>query len=375
MKQITFLLLHLGYGGIETATINTANALCKKYKIRLVSFYNLKENQTNLLDKRVEIKYLYDGEPNRELLYDSIKQFKIFSFIKEFFKSIKILINKKRLIIKEIKNDNSYALISTCVKFSILLNKYGKKDCLKIAQEHHHHNNNKKYINRLKSYNNINYLFALTTTLKKDYEKFLCGNKNIKIELMPNMIESSYDVISYLKSKNIISVGRLHEGKRIDELVRIFAKLKNKKTKLFIVGEGEEKQKIKKLIKELNLNNRVVMTGYLNKEKLKKQFLSSCVFAMTSVTEGLPMVLLEAMQYGVPCIAYETESGIKDIIDDSKNGYIIKDRNEVEFVNKLNSLLENDKELIEFQKKALSKSKRFTSKTLVRKWIDILENK
>ena len=103
------------------------------------------------------------------------------------------------MIIKEIKNDNSYALISTCVKFSILLNKYGKKDCLKIAQEHHHHNNNKKYINRLKSYNNINYLFALTTTLKKDYEKFLCGNKNIKIELMPNMIESiSLYLIIYL---------------------------------------------------------------------------------------------------------------------------------------------------------------------------------
>ena len=134
MKQITFLLLHLGYGGIETATINTANALCEKYKIKLVSFYNLKENQTNLLDKRVEIKYLYDGEPNREILLESLKKIKVFTFIKELFKAVKILINKKRLVIKEIKNDNSYALISTCVKFSILLNKYGKKECLKIAQ-------------------------------------------------------------------------------------------------------------------------------------------------------------------------------------------------------------------------------------------------
>ena len=46
-NKITFLLLHLGYGGIETAVINTANSLCDKYDVELVSFYKLNKNQTN----------------------------------------------------------------------------------------------------------------------------------------------------------------------------------------------------------------------------------------------------------------------------------------------------------------------------------------
>ena len=109
--------------------------------------------------------------------------------------------------------------------------------------------------------------------------------------------------------------------------------------------------------------------------KLEKKFLSSCIFAMTSISEGLPMVLLEAMQYGVPCIAYETDSGIKDIIDDGENGYVITGRNETDFIEKMNYLLGNEKELKKFQKNAISKSKKFSSENLSKKWIDILEQK
>ena len=65
------------------------------------------------------------------------------------------------------------------------------------------------------------------------------------------------------------------------------------------------------------------MVGYLEQKEISKYLIKSKVFCMTSTTEGLPMVLLEAMSYGVPCIAYNTESGVKDIIDNNKNGFII----------------------------------------------------
>ena len=79
---------------------------------------------------------------------------------------------------------------------------------------------------------------------------------------------------------------------------------------------------------------------------------------MTSITEGLPMVLLEAMSVGVPVIAYETENGIKDIISNDKDGFIIKNRNKKDMVNKLTTLMNNDKLRKEMGDKCLIKAKK-----------------
>lgn len=373
-NKISFLLLHLGYGGIETATINTANALCDKYEIELISFYNLDDNQTHLINKKIKIKYLYNGSPNKNQFIDSIKKVKILSILKEGFKAINILLKKKILIIKEIVSSNSFAIVSTRWDFSVLLSRYGSKNIIKIAQEHHHHNNNLKYIKILKyQYKNIDYLCALTKTLRKDYINFLDKtNKKTQIVLLPNMLTDFPKKTSTLKNKNIISVGRLHEGKKIDELIKIFSLLETKKSKLYIIGDGDEEKKLTEMIKTLNLKNRVILTGYLNKEQQKKYFLDSCVFVMTSISEGLPMVLLEAMQYGLPCIAYETESGIKDIITNNKNGYIIKNRNEVRFREKLDYMLQNDEDLQSKSKEALITARKYSKENILQSWDKIL---
>ena len=65
------------------------------------------------------------------------------------------------------------------------------------------------------------------------------------------------------------------------------------------------------------------------------------------------MVLLEAMQYGLPCIAYKTESGVSDIIFNNKNGFIIYNRDEKEYVNKLNYLLCDVNTVKKFSKNAI----------------------
>lgn len=375
-NKLKFLLLHLGYGGIETATINSANALSKHYDVELVSFYNLKNNQLEKINDKVKVKFLYDGEPNRKELYDAIKSKNIFRVVKEGCKSVKILLLKKVLIIKEIVNDRSSTFVSTRMSFSVLLSKYGSKNQIKIAQEHLHHNNNKKYINTIKyRYQNIDYLFALTKCLKKDYEKFLKYNEHTKVVLVPNMLLDSNVKVSNLKNKNIISVGRLHEGKKIDELITIFSKIKNKKSKFYIIGDGNEYKNLKNQITELKLTNRVFLLGYKDKEEIEKYLTDSSIFVMASISEGLPLVLLEAMNSGVPCIAYETESGIKDIITDNKDGYIIKNRSEKHFIEKLNLLLTDDKKLSELSKNAKLKVNKFKELEVIKIWKKVLCNK
>ena len=243
----------------------------------------------------------------------------------------------------------------------MLLSKYGNRDSVKIAQEHHYHNNDEKYIRILsKKYNNIDYLFALTKTLEEDYKKFLKNNKHTKVVLVPNMLYDIPNKTSNLKEKNIITVSRLDYGKKNDDIIRAFSQIEDKEWKLYIIGDGKALENLSKLVEELNLKDRVFLEGYKNKQEIEEYMLKSSLFLMASLTEGLPMVLLESMSYGIPCIAYETASGTNDIILDNINGYVIKDRNEKEYIQRINEVINNEKLRKELGTNAKETSKKFS---------------
>ena len=315
-----------------------------------------------------KIKYLYEGEPNKEEFKKALKEYKYIKVFKEGLKAIDILVKKKVLVIDSIINSDSEYIISTRYEFNMLLSKYGNKNSIKIAEEHHYHNNNQKYINIIKNkYKNIDYLFALTKTLEEDYKKFLVNNHHTKVVLIPNMLLEIPKETSSLKEKNILSLGRLDYGKKNDDIIRAFSKLEDKEWKLYILGDGNEMNNLSKLIKELNLQDRVFLEGYKTKEEIKEYMLKSSIFLMASLTEGLPMVLLEAMSYGIPCIAYETASGTNDIISDNINGYVIKNRNEEEYVNKINELVKDEKLRKRLGMNAKETSKKFSKEEISKK--------
>lgn len=371
-NKISFLMLHLGYGGIETATINTANELAKKYNVEIISLYNLKNNQENLISKDIKITHLMNTSPNKKEFLEAYNNKNISKILKEGVKSLKIIVLKPILIRNYIQESDSKIIVSTRSEFSRILSKYKRKEAIAIAQEHHHHNNNKKYLNVLKKkYKNIDYLFALTDSLLKDYENLLVKNKKIKIILMPNILSSKNEKRANFNSKNLISVGRLHPDKRVGELVDIISNVKNF-SNFFIIGDGEEYSQIDQRINELNLQNKIKMLGYKTQEEIKEYYSNSTIFIMASISEGLPMVLLEAMSYGIPCIAYKI-SGVEDIIINDYNGYLIEPRNQKEFIKKIEYLLSNEKEYKRLEENAYITSKKYYPEVIIKKWYEILD--
>ena len=135
----------------------------------------------------------------------------------------------------------------------------------------------------------------------------------------------------------------------------------------------KEFENLKLLINELKLENRVILTGYKDKKEIERYMLKSSLFLMASETEGLPMVLLEAMSYGIPCIAYETASGINDIIISDKNGYVVKDRNEEEYISKINQVIDNEQLRKKLGKNAKDTAYQFSEEKILKIWYDILK--
>ncbi len=374
MKKVTILALHLGYGGIENAITTLANTLISKYEVEILSVYRLYSDPVYELDPRVNIKYISSVKPNKKEMIYYLKKKNFSMFFKGLGKSIKtgfVKYVKTPLVLRKIDTD---VIITTRTIHNFLASKFVKDSIRKIAWEHNHHNNNKKYIKSLiNSCKGVNNLVLVSNELSLFYQKYL-GNKVVYI---PNCLDKFPNKSSKLDSNNLIAIGRLSKEKGFDDLLKIFKKVSTKYPdwKLNIVGDGMEKDNLLNLAKELRLGDKVVFCGYQNKDFINELLLNSSVYLMVSHTESFGLVLIEAMSYGVPCVAYTSAQGANEIIDDGNDGYLISNRDEQSMIDKI-ELLINDKKLrIKLGKNARKKSKNYSSEVVLQKWSKLINKR
>ena len=366
MKKIDILALHLNYGGVESSIINQANMLCDDYEVKIVSIYKL-NNPAFHINNKVKIEYLTDLWPNKEEFISSVKSFNIINIIKEGIKSIRILYLKKFKMINYIKNSNADIIISSRIDITNLLGKSEKK-CIKIAEEHRHHNNNQKYIRKVQeACKNIDYLICVSKELTSFYSNYL----SCECIYIPNALDYWTDECSNLSNKRLISVGRLSHEKGFLDLIEVFRNVysKDKDFSLDIIGDGNEKSLIETKIKEYSLEKSVKLHGFRDKDYINKLLFNSSIYLMCSYEESFGIVLIEAMSFGLPCIAFSSAQGACEIIKNNMSGFLIDGRNIDEMSNKIIELFENKKMMKEFSKESKLISKEFCFDNIKNEWL------
>lgn len=375
MKKITILCLHLGYGGIEVAVSNLANMLCNNYNVEIVSIYNIYGKPVYDINKKVTIKYLYDGGPNKKEFKESLKKLQLIKTLKEGIKSIKILKIKKNSMKNYIENCDSDIIISTRIEITEILSKYYKGKGILISQEHAHHNNNKDYINRvIKSLKNIDYFMPVSRKLTKFYKNKVKGNT--KVMYSPLCVDYIPDKETKKNNKNIVSIGRLSPEKGCLDLIDVFNLIHKEDSEcvLHIIGDGEEKIKMQEKIKNLNLNDSVVLYGYKDKDFIREKLNDMSLYLMTSYEESFGLVLLEASAFAIPSIAFSSAEGACEIINNNVDGYIIEDRNKEEMKEKVLELLNDKQKLALFGHEAKIKCNEYSYEVVKEKWLGIIED-
>ena len=378
MKKITILALHLGYGGIENCISNLANSLVDDYEVNIVSTYKLYEKPVFKLNDKIKIKYLMtDLKPNKQELKQSLKKLKLITFFKELKKSLKVLKLKKNLMIEAIKNCDSDVIISTRDIHNNWLSKYGRDKTLKIGWEHNHHHNKKRYINKVtKSVLGLDYFVLVSKDLTKFYSEKL-KDKKVKCVYIPNSINFFPQEKAKLETENLISIGRLSHEKGYLDLIDIFKELHQKypDSKLNIIGDGPDRKKIEKKIRDNKLEDYIILHGFQEKEYINKYLEKSSVYIMTSYTESFGLVLLEAFAYGIPCVAYSSAEGANEIISDNWDGYLIKDRDKNKMIKRICELLSNRNRRLIMGANGIKKAQEFNTQKTKQKWIEIINRK
>lgn len=259
---------------------------------------------------------------------------KIFSEIKTFF--------KLRGLLKEHKPDAVLSFMDKFNVFTILASRF-----LNLRVFVSDRSNPKLklrpslYVLKKLTYRYATGIIAQTTLAKEVIEK-LTGNKNVQV--IPNPLKKVQLYPGTPREKIILNVGRLVPEKGQQYLLQAFARLQGDDWKLVILGDGPLRDNLETQIINLNLSDKVEMLGAVT--DIDEWLAKASIFAFSSVSEGFPNALVEAMAAGLPSVSFDCDAGPRDIINNHVDGILIKSRDIEGFVVQLNKLI-NDQPIRE----------------------------
>ena len=136
------------------------------------------------------------------------------------------------------------------------------------------------------------------------------------------------------------------------------------------MGSGPKLNEIKEKVTKLGLSDQI---HFIEKSlQIKELMQQSSVFVMPSRTESFSMVIIEALSCALPVVAFDCESGPRDIIDSYYNGFLVDDDDINAFADKIQLLISNENLRKEMMLNAYNSSKKYNETLIMNRWNDIL---
>lgn len=352
------------WGGGERVVVNLANALSEKgYEVEILSFYRANEGLPYHINDTIKLHFWHNISESllkssmcrvwlSKIYYKNLYKFILNLSVHFSFKNFDVVI----------ANDSTYTPF------------FKRKNVRYIRLIHL---NFSKYHTRNKFFHTLIVLSSKELSTWEQYHK--------DIRVIPNFLPDIPAGQTDYKQKKVLSVGRMDRGdqKGFLRLIDIWAfvqeSLKSSMPpphcswQLIIVGDGEIKGEIESKIKDLGLQDSIILKPFT--KDIESEYLSASIYVMASYYEGFPMVLLEASSYALPCIAFDIATGPSDIIEDSKSGYLVQDNDLQGFANKLIGLMndENKRKVMSECAKQTVKE-RFNKESIIPLWEEVFKN-
>ena len=219
----------------------------------------------------------------------------------------------------------------------------------------------------------INYYDRIIILTEADRKRNWSNNP--KAICMPNPLTVTSHSRSTLTAKKAIAVGRLNREKHFDALIkawRIVADQHPDWTLEIWGGNGALYESLKELIVHSRLENHVFLKG--ETPEITAKMAESSMIVSTSVTEGMPLVLLEALATGLPIVTFNYMYGADEIVTEGENGFIVEEDDLEALAERIGRLITDEKLRMEMGEKAFESSKRFLPEVIAERWMTLFRS-
>lgn len=196
---------------------------------------------------------------------------------------------------------------------------------------------------------------------------------NVKKYIIPNPLSFVKKYKSEGNTKRIVAAGRLTKEKGFDLLLLAWELVfkVSPDWSLVIYGEGEEYNNLQFIINEKELKN-VQIKPF--EENISEQFVKSDFFVLSSRFEGFGLVIIEAMECGLPVISFNCKSGPNEIISNGQDGILVNNGDILALASAMTYLINDSNIRFSMSKNAVEKAKVFSLDNIMKKWINLYKN-
>ena len=213
------------------------------------------------------------------------------------------------------------------------------------------------------AYPKLDHLVVLTKRAATVAQKL---NRNISV--IANSLSEPSARLSEFDHHRVLGIGRLDENKNFGVLIEAFSEAvkEHPSWDLCIIGDGDQEQYLRRKISSLGLDRSVSIRPSVL--EVQAEYMNSGIVALTSLSEGLPMVLLEAQSVGIPCIAFDCDTGPAEIVEDGQTGFLITPGDVSDFSRKLSKLMGDQSLRRRMSAVAIKNAERFSDAVIGEKW-------
>jgi glycosyltransferase involved in cell wall biosynthesis len=377
--RIAFVMLRAeGVGGVPRTVLNLANALADRHRVEVLSVYRVNKQGSVAIDPRIEVRYVLRGgarlprpavEPEPEVDEGDLEPAARPSRVAPEDRQLSERVDDP--LREAISSIDADILISTKPSLSAFAVRYARPGVRTVGQDHLNfvtRTTRPEVRERMREV--IAALDAFVTLNEADAADYcrLVPTAAESIRAIPNAVSWPVDEPAPLESKVVLAAGRLGQQKAFPRLVEAYAPLveTNPDWQLQIYGRGPAEAEIRAAIDGLGVAEHVRLMGYTH--DFRSVMRGASVYAMTSLFEGFPMVLLEAMTQGVPMVAYDCPRGPAEIIRDGVNGRLIPDGDAEGFTAALRGLMDGDADRVRMGQASWEDAHAYEMPRIVERW-------
>ncbi len=195
-----------------------------------------------------------------------------------------------------------------------------------------------------------------------------------RVEVIPNFTVMPVLQQSTCQNKRVMAAGRLEWQKGFDRLIASWAKVHDKHSDwhLHIFGSGTMQHQLTELITFYSLEEAITIHPYTS--AIDREYSDSSIFALSSRFEGFGLVLLEAMQSGLPCVTFDCPYGPSEVVVDNQTGFVVNNGDVDAFADRLCCLIEDEVLRKRFSEASVRRAKHYDVEMVMNQWKTLLES-